>query len=305
MDPLQLQQLLNRYNIKPSRSKGQNFLLDEDVIARMVEVAGVQADDLVIEIGPGLGVLTKSLCEKAKAVLAIELDENAAVALRKELVPKHANLTLWEGDALSNRAFHHRVEWLAGKQGWSEKVDLKSSSYKELLSKLDRSYKIVANLPYQITSKFLRSALEDLPRPSVMVVMLQKEVAERAAAKPGSMSLLSLAVQAYSEAHIVEIVRSTAFYPQPEVDSAVLACDLTKPDAAYASLSADELARFWRLAKAGFASRRKQLKNNLALALPGKTIEEVVAILAEIGQASTVRAQELSVADWCNLVRKV
>lgn len=297
----ELRLLLERFHIVPNRSKGQNFLLDEDVIARMVDAAGVSAEDAVIEIGPGLAVLTRALCAKAKSVLAVELDANVAVALRAEVLPTHKNLTLWEGDALSSRAFHYRVEWLCLQAGVSDKPDPKSLEYKELLKTLDLSYKIVANLPYQITSKFMRSALEVLPRPSKLVVMVQKEVAERATGKPGEMSLLSLAVQAYARAEIVEIVRSDAFYPQPEVDSAVLSCDLSQPNPDYVALDDAHRAEFWRLAKAGYASRRKQLKNNLMNALPNKSEEEIVTILGNIGLKPTVRAQELSVSDWCSL----
>jgi 16S rRNA (adenine1518-N6/adenine1519-N6)-dimethyltransferase len=297
----ELRLLLERFHIVPSRSKGQNFLLDEDVIERMVAAAEITDKDLVVEIGPGLAVLTKALCAKAKSVLAVELDSNVATALRAEVVPARPNLTLWEGDALSSRAFHHRVEWLSLQSGVVEKPDPKSTEYKDVLKRLDLSYKVVANLPYQITSKFMRSALEVLPRPSKLVVMLQKEVAERATGKPGEMSLLSLAVQAYARAEIVEIVRSDAFYPQPEVDSAVLSCDLSRPNADYIALDEAHRAEFWRLAKAGYASRRKQLKNNLMNALPTLSEEEIIALLAKIGQKATVRAQELSVSDWSAL----
>ncbi|MBI4122342.1 MAG: ribosomal RNA small subunit methyltransferase A [Parcubacteria group bacterium] len=304
MDHAELQQLLQRFQITPSRSKGQNFLLDESVVERMVALAGVNKNDLVIEIGPGLGVLTKVLCQTAKAVLSMELDHNAVAALRAEVVPRHPNLTLWEGDALSGDAFHARIDWLAKQQGSEVRLDPKSENYRDQLQALDQTYKIVANLPYQITSRFLRTTLEALPRPSQLVVMVQKEVAERATAKPGQMSLLTLAVQAYSTASIAFVVPSAAFYPEPEVQSAVMVCDLSNPQADYAALDDNARAQFWRLAKAGFASRRKQLKNNLLAAMPGKSIEDISKILEGLGKTVTVRAQELSVSDWCALVRQ-
>lgn len=300
MDEQQIISLLKQHGVDPSRARGQNFLLDEDVVTRMAETAGVNRDDLIVEIGPGLGVLTRVLTKKAKRVLAVELEPAFAQALTS-IVGKPANLDVLKEDALSSQAFHQRVEWLA-KQRNMPVPDKKLPAYQELLNQLDLGYKIVANLPYQITSRALRTFLEDAPRPSSLTVMVQKEVAERATAPAGEMSLLSLAVQAYSRAAISQIVRAEAFHPRPEVDSAVLTCDLTKPNTAYQGLSAEQRASFWRLARAGFASRRKQLRNNLKNLI---AMEEIDALFAKHGIVPLARAQELSVEQWCSLAKAV
>lgn len=294
METPHVKSLLRKFGVEPSRLRGQNFLLDEEVVLRMA--AGVQPQDLVIEIGPGLGVLTEELTRKAKRVLTIELEETFAQQLPKVL-QNPANLDVLHADALSSKAFHHRVAWLT-EQLKRLAEGPSSPTYQTFLKSLDLSYKIIANLPYQITSKALRTFLEDAPRPKQLIVMVQKEVAERATAKPGEMSLLSLSVQAYSQAKITQLVPASAFYPAPEVDSAVLTCDLTQPNPAYASLTTEQREQFWRLARAGFASRRKQLRNNL------KSTPNIDALLTEIGIAPLARAQELTIEQWCELAKR-
>lgn len=274
MDAQELKQRLQAAGLHPSKERGQNFLLDEGVVAQMLVAAQVTKSDFVVEVGPGFGVLTQALAKQAQSVLAMELDHGIAKELRARLIPQHPNLTLFEGDALSKDAYRAKQEWLS--------------------TSADRKYKVVANVPYQITSKLLREFMESEPKPSVVVIMVQKEVAERACAKPGDLNLLALSVQIYSQPSIVRLVPAESFYPKPEVDSAVLKCDLSKPDPNYFALSEEQKQQFWRLAKMGFSSKRKQLKNNVAI-----STEQ----FAKIGIAPLARAQELTVAQWCALAK--
>lgn len=269
MDAAELKKILQETGLHPSKDRGQNFLLDESVVDDMIAAAEVNNSDYIVEVGPGLGVLTPALAAKAQAVLAMELDHGIAKELRARIVPKHQNLTLFEGDALSKEAYRAKVAWLQG-----------------------QPYKVVANVPYQITSKLLREFMESEPKPSKVVIMVQKEVAERACAKPGDLNLLALSVQVYSQPSILRLVPAESFYPKPEVDSAVLVCDLSKPHKDYQALSPSQRDQFWRLAKMGFSSKRKQLKNNMPLQAES---------FAKIGIAPRARAQELTIEQWCAL----
>lgn len=275
MEPFEVKQLLQQAGLHASKDRGQNFLLDESVIDEMITTADVQADDVVVEVGPGLGILTSALSKKAKAVFAIELDHGLVRHLQAEFLPKHPNVTLFAGDALSSETYFALRSWL-----------------KEQKADAPGAYKVVANLPYSITSRILRYFTEMEPRPRSATVMVQKEVAQRAVAKPGDMSLLALMLQTQSEVSIAREVSAELFYPQPEVDSAVLHIDLSRPNPAYSALTDDQKKRFWRLAKRGFSSKRKQLKNN---------VPDEVENLEKAGIGAQARAQELSVAQWALL----
>lgn len=272
----------------------------------MLNAGNVTEKDVVLEIGPGLGVLTKALSKKAKRVLAVELDKKLSSLLKEELLGGIKNVDVITGDVLSSAIYHQIVAWMYKELIGDEfYVDPKDESYQEAVESLDLKYKLIANLPYQITSRVLRQFLESKPRPSHLVVMVQKEVAERITAKPGQMSLLSLSVQAYSKPVIIETIPSSAYYPKPAVDSAIIHLDLTKPNENYINLSEIDKKMFWRLAKAGFSSKRKQLKNNLKSALKGKDDLNIVELLLEAGLKENTRAQELAVDDWCKIVSLV
>lgn len=304
MKPQDIRQLLNRYQIAPTKKKGQNFLIDEKYIEVMVEASNLKQDDVIVEIGPGLGVLTRALAAKGGQILAIELDKKLASYVRASVLKEFPNVSLIEGDALSGTTFHKMVEWLYQLQNPNASVDPKDDSYKEVIESIDKSYKLIANLPYQITSRILKQFFHSLPRPSQLTVMLQKEVAERITAKPGQMSLLALSAQTAGRIRIIEKkVPAAAFYPAPEVDSAIISCDLTKEDESYEALTAEERKFFWKLARAGYSSKRKQLKNNIQTVLKTITDEELMDVFSSAGLKPTSRAQELSVKDWCELVR--
>lgn len=272
-------ELCQAYNIKPARSKGQNFLIREEVYDKIVAAAEIKADENVLEVGPGLGFLTAKLAKKAKQVTAVELDDKLAEALQVGLESQEvSNVEVLNMNILD---LNTKSEILNPKQ-------IRNSKFE------NQNYKIVANLPYNITSVFLRKFLEAENKPELMVLMLQKEVAERIVAKAGDMSLLAVSVQFYAEAEIVEYVPKEDFWPQPEVDSAVIKL---KVESRKYKVNEKE---FFRLVKFGFSSKRKMLKNNLAGSyhISQKEAEERIV---KAGFSPKVRAQELSVADWMKL----
>ncbi len=261
-----LKSLMASYGISPNKNLGQNFLLDETVITDMIEAAQVHSTDTVLEIGPGLGVLTKALSAKAGQVVVYELDPKLAELIRGQAVP---NIRVEEGDALD--------------------LPLPPRGSGAL------PYKIVANIPYSITGPLLRRWLAANPAPISLTVLVQAEVAERICAQPGQMSILSVVTQLHGEPRLVRWVPAEAFYPAPKVDSAVVHVDVS----AGLKLDVDEV-RFMRLVKFGFAQKRKQLKNTLAAGLH-KDPAEIELILRDAGLSATVRAQELSLEDWKRL----
>jgi len=258
--------------MKAKKSLGQNFLTDESVVDRIIEAGEVSLGDNVLEIGPGQGFLTKELVKKAGKVLVIEKDEELAEFCRKNIVGD--NLEVLEGDVLD-------VNW---KQILAER---------ELLD-----FKLIANIPYYITGKILRLFLENEFQPKILVLMVQKEVAERICAKPGKLGILSLSVQYFGKPEIVEIVPREKFDPAPDVDSAVLKIVVENKS----RLEPGEEKKFFRLIKVGFSSPRKTLVNNLSAGLQ-KSKEETEEVLEKIGFNGNTRAQELGVEDWKGLIK--
>ena len=267
--------LLRKYGIRPRHRLGQNFLTSPRALAAVVEAAKLRPDDAVLEVGPGLGVLTAELARRAGCVLAVELDDALVGVLRGELGGRE-NLHVEQGDIL---ALRH------------------AEALREHCGEVGR-YKVVANLPYYITSHVLRKLLEEEPRPELIVVMVQEEVAERAAAGPGQMSLLALSVQLYSGPEIVERVPAGAFTPRPDVDSAVLRLRV-RDRPLFPDLPPE---RFFSIAAAGFGQKRKNLLNSLSssLRLEKPIVEEA---LRSAGIEPSARAQQLSLEDWARLCR--
>lgn len=258
--------LLNKYGIKPQRSKGQNFLLDQRVITKIIQAAELTKDSLVVEIGPGVGVLTSALCEQTPHVIAVELDQRMVTILDK-LVSVNPELKIVRQDILT-------------------------INYAELTA--NQPFVLVGNLPYNITSAIFKHALESAHQPEHMVVMVQKEVGERIMAKPGEMSLLALSVQLYGTPSFVTMVSRTAFYPQPDIISMVLKVDqIHQPD----DVNSKTL---FKLAHMGFGGKRKQLHNTLAGGLRFSA-EDTKRLLAQAEIDPTIRPQELSVQHWKNL----
>ncbi|TAN58572.1 ribosomal RNA small subunit methyltransferase A, partial [Patescibacteria group bacterium] len=192
-----IKSLCKQYGLYPSSVRGQNFLINRDVLNNMVAAADLKKDDIILEVGPGFGVLTLELAKKVKKVIAIEQDKILIKALRENLEKeKINNVEIIEGNVLKLPTTHYQL--------------------------LTTNYRIVSNLPYQITSRFLRQFLEAENKPQDMTVMVQKEVAQRIVAKPGDMSLLAISVQFYGEPKIVRNVSKDCFWPEPEVDSSIL-----------------------------------------------------------------------------------
>ena len=260
---------------------GQHFLVDEEMLGLITSAAELTPSDVVLEIGPGLGVLTRELAREAGWVIAIELDSKLAVILEQTLA-SFDNVTIINGDIL-------QIEPSALLQ------EQKAKSPSAIESPF--SYKVVANLPYYITSPVLRHFLEASVKPQIMVVMVQKEVAEAIVARPGKMSLLAVSVQFYGEPRIISYVPAHCFYPAPEVDSAILRVDLYPQPAV-----AVDAKSFFELVRAGFTASRKQIVNSLAQGL-GLPKAEILSLLNKADIASQRRAETLTLDEWAQLWR--
>jgi len=267
--------LLRRFGLRVRKGLGQHFLIDDSVLGLIVSTAELASDDVVMEIGPGLGVLTQELSRQSGRVIAIELDDKLA-AILKQTLASFGNVSIVNGDVLKlNPAVLLR----------------------EHGSEL-KSYKVVANLPYYITSPVLRRFLEASLKPQTMVVMVQKEVAEEITARPGRMSLLSVSVQLYGEPVIIDYVPAASFYPAPEVDSAILKIALYPEPA----VEIADIEGFFAVVRAGFTASRKQMGNSLAQGL-GLPKAEALALLEKTGIASQRRAETLTLKEWARLWR--
>lgn len=258
-------QILGQYQIEPKKSLGQSFLYDPGILSRIADAATLTKTDDVLEIGPGLGHLTRILAEAASSVIAVELDGRLIPILKSVLAP-YDNVTLIHGDILEQ----------------------------DLDTWFEFSYKVVANLPYYITGAILRHLLAAGNRPSLMVLTVQKEVAQRITARPPHMSLLSVSVQHYGRARILETLGAGAFWPRPGVDSAVIRVE---------PVSRKRMASDWffAVARAGFGQKRKQLKNNLrSLNYKHEDIDVALGIAGIDGRR---RAQTLAIEEWETLAR--
>jgi 16S rRNA (adenine1518-N6/adenine1519-N6)-dimethyltransferase len=260
--------LLRAFNLRPKKSLGQNFLVSPSGIETVVRAADLTGDEDVLEIGAGLGTLSLALAERARYLLAIEIDEDLLPALRWVL-SNLENVRLLSGDILN--------------------LDLAQLG-------LQPDYVVVANIPYNITSHLIRKLMEsDFPAQRV-ILTIQEEVANRIVAEPGGMSLLALSVQVYGVPRVEAKIAAAAFTPQPAVNSAVIRIDrLSRP-----RLAADKRSAFFELARAGFGQRRKQLPNALSHGL-GLKKAHVIELLEAVGISPRSRAQELSLDEWISL----
>lgn len=241
--------------IKPKKSLGQNFLIDKNIVQKIIKTADINKNDIVLEIGPGKGALTKELAKVAKKVIAIEKDERLASLLKIE------NVEIITGDALKD------------------------------LPKIKGKYKVAANIPYYLTSFLIRKLLEMENNPQEIVLLVQKEVAQRICAQPGKMNLLAVSVNYYAKPTIEGFVSKNCFWPKPKVDSAILKMIPLKR-------KKDDF--FFQTVRAGFSQPRKQLINNLSSGLKIKK-ERVEYVLNKAGISPKSRAQELSINDWLKL----
>jgi len=279
---VQTKRLLRRFNLRARKGLGQHFLIDESVIGLVASAAELAPTDIVIEVGPGLGVLTRELARQVGYLLTVELDSRLAAILQKTLAP-FSNVTIINDDILQIKPEVLLQKVPAGFPGLVEGT---------------LSYKVVANLPYYITSPVLRHFLEAALKPGLIVVMVQREVAEAITAEPGKMSVLSVGVQFYGKPEIAGCVPARCFYPVPEVDSAILKVRVYPEP----PLAVSDEAGFFRLVRAGFAAARKQLANSLSQGLNAPKAD-VLSLLEEAGITSTRRAETLTLEEWAELWR--
>jgi 16S rRNA (adenine1518-N6/adenine1519-N6)-dimethyltransferase len=268
IDASQVRATLRAAGLRARHALSQNFLADVDVLSAILAEAAPEPGGAVLEIGPGLGLLTGGLLEAGAAVTAVELDAGLAAFLRERFGSEleSGQLRLIEGDALDQ----------------------------DLVRLVDSPYDVVANLPYHITSPILHALLGESPRPRRMVLMVQREVAERIAAPAGKMSYLSVFVQYHARVRIAFLVPPEAFEPEPAVASAVIVVEPFDADDRLDSEAEDEL---WRLVQAAFRERRKMIHNVLARQLPVDA-GRVATALATAGIAPDRRPQTLAVGEW-------
>ncbi|GAC1697508.1 MAG: 16S rRNA (adenine(1518)-N(6)/adenine(1519)-N(6)) -dimethyltransferase RsmA [Ktedonobacteraceae bacterium] len=264
----ELRNLLYAHNMRPNKAFGQNFLIDRTILTNIVAAAEIDANDAILEVGAGTGVLTRELAQHARRVVAVELERDMLALLAK------------------TTSFYSNVELIARNLLFLDPVEIFGQA----------PYKLVANLPYYITAPTFRHFLESANPPRTLVVMVQQEVAQRIVAQPGDLSLLAISIQFYGQPRIMAHVSASSFYPAPKVDSAILRVDIHRD----APLSSVERESFFRLVQVGFSERRKQLHNSLTHGLHYKN-EIIRAWLAEAGIEASRRAETLSIAEWLHL----
>lgn len=269
--PINISYLLKKYGLRPHKGLGQNFLQDPIALEKIVAAAEIQPTDTVLEIGPGLGSLTRYLAASANSVVAVELDQHLLPPLKAVLSP-YDNVHLVHGDIL----------------------ELNPS---ELIQ--EPNYIVAANVPYYITSAIIRHLLESPSKPRRIVLTIQKEVAQRICEKPGDMSLLALSVQVYGKPRVVAHVPAGAFFPSPNVDSSVLAIDIYPAPLVPAEL----LDTFFHLIKAGFSQKRKTLRNSLSSGL-SISPTQAADLLTQVEIDPQRRAETLSIDEWSKLAAK-
>jgi 16S rRNA (adenine1518-N6/adenine1519-N6)-dimethyltransferase len=268
LPPLNVAALLRAHGLSPKKGLGQNFLADPSALERIVRAAGIAPGQAVLEVGPGLGSLTRYLAAAARRVVAVELDP-ALIAPLKDVLAGLTNVEIVQGDILELDPGA-----LMGEPG----------------------YLVAANIPYYITSNLIRHLLEAREKPRRLALTVQREVAGRITAGPGEMSLLALSVQVYGKPTIATRIPAGAFYPPPKVDSSVVRVDLYPEP----RIPREALEAFFRLAKAGFGQKRKTLRNALASGLrwPG---QQAAGLLEAAGIDPMRRAETLDLDEWRRL----
>ena len=271
--------LMKKYNLTANKKLGQNFLVDSEAINSIVASANLTKKDMVIEIGPGLGTLTSMLIEKAGKVIAIELDDRMIKILGDRFL-LYDNFELINEDVL--------------------KVDL--SSLIEKNSEFE-NIKVVANLPYYITTPIIMKLLENRLKIESITIMIQKEVAERIVATPGSKlsGAITYSVHYYAEPEKIALVPNTSFIPSPEVDSEVIKLNIRKSP----PVKIDNEKLFFNVIKASFMQRRKTLSNGLVNGGIVKNKAKAIEILKDMGLEENVRGEELTLEQFANLSNKI
>jgi 16S rRNA (adenine1518-N6/adenine1519-N6)-dimethyltransferase len=275
LPPLDVPGLLKRYNLHPNKKLGQNFLVDPDALETVVDIADLRGDEAVLEIGPGLGSLTRLLAVRTRRVVGVELDARLMPVL-KEVLKSFSNVELVQGDILA----------------------LDPGQLMDETQTRQTGYQVVANIPYYITSVVIRHLLEAQVQPQRLVMTVQREVAERITAAPGDMSLLAISVQVYGVPQVAAYIPAGAFYPPPQVDSAVVRIDL-HPAPLFDDVLMDKI---FLLAKAGFSQKRKNLRNALSGGLHYSP-QQAEGLLQSSGIDPRRRAETLSLEEWGQLAQ--
>lgn len=274
--PKIIKELLSKYETKPSKRLGQNFLIDKNVLSKIIEASDIKPTDIVLEVGPGIGVLTQELAKKAKQIIAVEKDQTMIDVLG-ETIKDYKNVEIIHGDILK----------------------LKINELIENCKFKIENYKVAANIPYYLTSPLIRNMLEAKFPPKDLVLMIQKEVAERICQNPPHMSLLAVSVQFYAKAKIISNVSKGCFWPSPKIDSAIIKIvpHLGGQAEKKYDISPD---LFFKVVKAGFSQPRKQLIGNLSKMLK---IErgELEKLLLQNNIKPNQRAETLSLKNWIDL----
>lgn len=268
--------ILEKFNAKPKKGLGQNFLIDKNILQKIIDAANINPEDTILEVGPGVGTLTQELAKKAKQVIAVEKDETM-VKILKENLKDFKNIEIIQGDIL-------KIDYLKLIENCKFKIE---------------NYKVVANIPYYLTSPLIRKLLEAKLPPTDLVLMIQKEVAERICSKVPDMNLLAVSVQFYADPKIVFNVSKNSFWPIPKVDSAVIKITPRSQTSREAGgPTSPDL--FFRIVKAGFSQPRKQIGGNLSkmLKIEKKKVDE---LLTKNNLSPTQRAETLTIQDWKNL----
>jgi 16S rRNA (adenine1518-N6/adenine1519-N6)-dimethyltransferase len=276
----QTKEMLLRYELKARKGWGQHFLVNSGVLKTISRAAHLSAEDLVVEVGPGMGVLTRELVAEAGYVIAIELDPLMIELLQETLSPSN-KFSLIKGDILDVEP----AELIR-----QEKTRFPSSIQNP------QKYKLVANLPYYITQPIIRHFCESKLKPQMMVIMVQKEVARNIVAKPGDLSILAISVQFYGRPEIVDYVPAGNFYPAPKVDSAILKIEMYSEPL----VPVIDERHFFKVVRAGFSSARKQVANSLAQGLDIPKAE-VLSLMQKANVAPQKRAEDLTLEEWSNL----
>lgn len=272
MPPLKIRELLRIHQLSPKKGLGQNFLIEPIYLERIIAAGDIPESATILEIGPGLGNLTRYLAEAAEHVVAVELD-GRFIPVLEEVTSQWKNITIIQGDILK-----------------LDPTDYLNSD----------EYYVIANIPYYITSALLRHLLGNPVKPKRLILTVQLEVAKRICAGPGNLSLLGLSVQVYGKAELIFRIPAGAFYPSPKVDSAAVRIDLyTQP-----TIPHEELDAFFSIARAGFGQKRKKLRNALAsgLKIPVSTVE---TLLLDAKIDPQRRAQTLSLTEWKMVTEKL
>jgi 16S rRNA (adenine1518-N6/adenine1519-N6)-dimethyltransferase len=279
---------LDSHGLRPQKKFGQHFLTDPRILESIANAAEVSPTDTILEIGPGLGHLTQVLARRAGQVIAVEVDRELAARLQSEFANSQ-NVSIIQGNFLDAAP----IEWVrrhGNKIAGAGKIPAPQSI----------PFKVVANLPYYITSAILRHLLEAAQKPQTIVVMVQREVAQRIVARPPEMNLLAVSVQFFAQPRIMRTIAAGAFYPPPKVDSAVVRMDiLAKP-----LLSDADASRFFEIVHAGFGEKRKQLRNSLAHGL-ARDPDSIMTALLRAQIQPTRRAETLTLDEWLACYREL